>query len=72
MKDPQDTMTGVDCTEEEKLIIKMLASSRKCERCHEPNEETHQVLKETDTDINLLEHDTLEDFWDALGFNRHA
>lgn len=72
MKDPQDIMTDVGCTEEEKLMIKMLDSARACQHCHEPNEETQQVLKETDSNLNLLEHETLEDFWHALGFNRHA
>ena len=43
-----------------------------CNHNHEPNEETAKVLKETDNDENLIEHENLDDFWDALGFNKHA
>ncbi len=43
-----------------------------CKRSHEPNDETAQVLRETDQEKNLIEYDTLDDFWDALGFNQHA
>ena len=43
-----------------------------CERSHEPNEETAKVLREIDEGKNLIEHETLDEFWDALGFNRHA
>lgn len=43
-----------------------------CKKSHVPNEETVKVLKETDQGENLIEHQTLDDFWDALGFNKHA
>ena len=43
-----------------------------CNRIHEPNEETARVLKETDDGENLTEYETLDDFWEALGFNQHA
>jgi hypothetical protein len=43
-----------------------------CNRSHELNEETSQVLRDTDKGENLIEHETLADFWDALGFSQHA
>lgn len=43
-----------------------------CKHNHEPNEETAKVLKETDEGKNLIEHETLDEFWDTLGFNKHA
>lgn len=41
-----------------------------CMYNHEPNEETAQVLRETDKNENFIEHATLEGFWEALGFNQ--
>jgi|694.fasta_scaffold14034_10 hypothetical protein len=43
-----------------------------CKRSHIPNKETAQVLKETDAGKNLVEYDTLDDFWKALGFTLYA
>lgn len=43
-----------------------------CKHSHEPNEETAKVLRETDEGKNLIEHDTLEDFWNSLGFSKSA
>lgn len=43
-----------------------------CNKSHEPNEETAKVLAETDREENLTEYETLDEFWDALGFNQHA
>lgn len=85
---------SVDCTERERMYIKMLATRKQmtiseyllsfarkempkcgghhCKHSHEPNEETSKVLRETDKGVNLIEHETLDDFWDALGFNRNA
>lgn len=85
---------SVDCTEQERMFIKMLATkkhmtiseyllsfarkemprqkSKHCLRSHEPNEETAKVLKETDEGKNLIEHETLDEFWNELGFNEHA
>jgi hypothetical protein len=85
---------SVDCTEQERMYIKMLATKKhmtiseyllsfareempkhgkyQCKHDHEPNEETAQVLRETDKGENLIEHETLDDFWDALGFGQHA
>lgn len=85
---------SVDCTEQERMYIKMLATKKHmtiseyllsfarkempkcggnhCNRIHEPNAETARVLKETDEGKNLIEHETLDDFWDALGFSQHA
>lgn len=85
---------SVDCTEQERMYIKMLATkhhmtiseyllsfARKempkcgghhCKYDHEPNEDTAMVLRETDKGENLLQYETLDDFWEDLGFNRHA
>lgn len=83
---------SVDCTEQERMYIKLLATKKHmtisdylllparkempehvrhhCKRSHEPNEETKKVLRETDKGKNLIEYESLDDFWDALGFNR--
>lgn len=85
---------SVDCTEQERAYIKMLAAKRRltisdyllsfarkempkcggrhCKQSHEPNEETAKVLRETDKGENLVEYETLDDFWDSLGFSQHA
>lgn len=85
---------SVDCTEEERMYIKMIAtkkhmtiseyllsfarkempkcSGQHCKKNHEPNEETAKVLIETDRGENLIEYETLDDFWDSLGFSQHA
>ena len=85
---------SVDCTEEEIMYIKMIATKKKmtiseyllsfarkempkcgghhCKQGHVPNEETARVLKETDKGENLIEYETLDEFWDALGFSQHA
>lgn len=44
--------------------------SRHCRHSHEPNEETARVLRETDQGKNLIEYESLDEFWDALGFNQ--
>lgn len=84
---------SVDCTEQERMYIKMLATknhmtisdyllrpARKempkcgghhCKHSHEPNKETAKVLREADRGENLIEHDTIDEFWDALGFNQN-
>src|ERR1700723_2118105 len=43
-----------------------------CNGVHEPNEETAKVLRETDDGINLETHNSLEDFWKAMGMNPNA
>jgi hypothetical protein len=43
-----------------------------CNQSHEPNKETSHVLRNADKGENLIEHETLDDFWDALGFSQHA
>ncbi len=43
-----------------------------CNRSHEPNEETAKALRDTDNGKNLVEYDTLNDFWEALGFGKNA
>ncbi len=85
---------SVDCTEQERMYIKMLATknhmtisdyllsfARKempkcggshCKRSHEPNDETAKVLRDTDKGENLIGYDSLNDFWEELGFNRNA
>ena len=42
-----------------------------CNLIHEPNQETAQVLRDTDNGLNLVEHESLDDFWNALGFNQN-
>ncbi len=85
---------SVDCTEQERMFIKMLATRKhmtiseyllsfarkempqygghRCTKSHEPNEETAQVLKDSEMGKNLIEHDTLDEFWNALGFSQYA
>lgn len=82
---------SVDCTEEERMYIKMLAMRKRmtiseyllsfarkempqcgqhhCRESHEPNAETTQVLRETDGK-NLIESETLNEFWTELGFSK--
>lgn len=33
------------------------------------NDETLEALRQVDGDVDLIEHETLEEFWEALGFN---
>lgn len=33
------------------------------------NDETIEALRQVDEDVDLIEHETLEEFWEALGFN---
>lgn len=83
---------SVDCTEEERMYIKMLATRNRmtiseyllsfarkempqcgphlCRESHELNTETAQVLRETDKGKNLIEPETLDEFWDGLGFGK--
>jgi hypothetical protein len=92
--DEKKVRLSVDCTEQERMYIKMLATknhmtiseyllsfARKempecgghhCKHGHEPNEETAKVLRETEKRDNLIKHDTLEEFWSALGFDKHS
>jgi hypothetical protein len=43
-----------------------------CNGVHEPNEETAKVLRETDAGIGLESHESLEDFWKAMGMKPNA
>ncbi|WP_042280827.1 hypothetical protein [Candidatus Protochlamydia sp. R18] len=43
-----------------------------CTKNHEPNEETAQVLRETRRGENIESHDSLEDFWKAMGMKPNA
>lgn len=87
---------SVDCTEQERMYIKMLATRRQmtiseyllafarkempkkqcgsghCKNDHEPNTVTAKVMRDTDQGKNLIEHDTLDEFWEALGFSPDA
>jgi hypothetical protein len=40
-----------------------------CSLSHAPNKETAKVLRDTDQGKNLIEHESLEEFWEALGFD---
>jgi|KBSMisStaDraftv2_1062788.scaffolds.fasta_scaffold235764_3 hypothetical protein len=33
------------------------------------NDETLEALRQVDEDVELIEHETLEEFWEALGLN---
>lgn len=37
-----------------------------CKSSHIPNQETVKVLKDTDTNKNLMEYETIDDFWESL------
>ena len=41
-------------------------------RSHEPNEETKKVFKDTDAGRNLESHNSLKDFWKAMGMKPNA
>jgi hypothetical protein len=43
-----------------------------CNKSHELNEETAQVLRETKRGENIKSHQSLEDFWKAVGMKSNA
>jgi len=43
-----------------------------CNGIHEPNEETAKALRDTEAGINLESHDSLKDFWKAMGMKPDA
>jgi hypothetical protein len=43
-----------------------------CSGKHVPNKETSKVLRETEAGENLESHESLEDFWKAMGMNPNA
>lgn len=43
-----------------------------CDGAHKPNEETEKVLKDTNAGRNLESHDSLKDFWKAMGMKPNA
>lgn len=43
-----------------------------CDGMHKPNKETEKVLKDTDAGRNLESHDSLKDFWKAMGMKPNA
>jgi len=77
---------SVDCTENERMWIKMLAAKEKMTisqfllslarkrmpRGRIPNKETQKVLRETEEGKNLESHESLEDFWEAMGIDPNA
>ncbi len=77
---------SVDCTENERMYIKMLAARKKMtiseymlslarERMPNqgiPNQETQKILRDTEQGKNLESHDSLEDFWSAMGIDPNA
>lgn len=79
---------SVDCTEEERMYIKMLAAKNhmtiseyllsaarkympKCNRSHEPNEETKKALKKSRIEEGEI-YETVNDFWEAMGIEPNA
>lgn len=77
---------SVDCTENERMYIKMLAVREKktisqfllslardqMPQKGMPNKETQKVLMETENGKNLESHDSLEDFWSDMGMDPNA
>ncbi len=43
-----------------------------CSGAHEPNKETEKVLRDTDAGRNLESHNSLKDFWKAMGMKPNA
>lgn len=43
-----------------------------CKQTHKPNKETEKVLRDTEAGKNLESHDSLEDFWEAMGMKPDA
>lgn len=43
-----------------------------CDGTHVPNKKTAKVLKETEAGMNLESHDSLDDFWKAMGIKPHC
>lgn len=43
-----------------------------CSRSHKPNEETAQVLRETKEGKNIESHESLDEFWKAMGMTPNA
>lgn len=60
LESPRKKMPNVKC------------NFRGCDGVHIPNKETARVLKETEEGINLESHDSLDDFWKAMGMNPNA
>lgn len=77
---------SVDCTEDERMYIKMLAAKEKktisefllslarnlMPNGRIPNKETQKILRETEEGKNLESHDSLNDFWNAMGMDPDA
>ena len=77
---------SVDCTENERMYIKMLAAKEKktisqyllslahnaMPKKEMPNKETQKVLRETEEGKNLESHETLDDFWKSMGMDPNA
>ena len=43
-----------------------------CSGDHEPNKEPEKVFRDTDAGQNLESHNSLKDFWKAMGMNPNA
>lgn len=43
-----------------------------CSGDHKPNKETEKVFKDTDAGLNLESHNSLKDFWKAMGMKPNA
>lgn len=77
---------SVDCTENERMYIKMLAAREKktiseflmslarswMPKGRIPNKETQKILRKTEEGKNLENHESLEDFWKAMGIDPNA
>ncbi len=77
---------SVDCTEDERMYIKMLAAKEKktisefllslarnwMPQGRIPNKETQKILREKEECKNLESHKSLEDLWKAMGIDPNA
>ncbi|ADI38552.1 putative uncharacterized protein [Waddlia chondrophila 2032/99] len=77
---------SVDCTEDERMYIKMLAAKEKktiseflislarnrMPQGKIPNKETQKILRETEEGKNLESHESLRDFWKSMGIDPNA
>ena len=77
---------SVDCTEDERMYIKILATKEKktiselllslarnwMPKGRIPNKETQKILRETEEGKNRESHESIEDFWNAMGIDPNA
>lgn len=55
-----------------KKMPEMLCDFPGCDGVHKPNKETEKVFTDTDEGRNLESHNSLKDFWKAMGMRPNA